>query len=99
MQAYRDRYAQLQDADGQVLGISTDTNEKQAAFRESVGAPFPFLADPQATLTKLFRNKVPILNMARRTTFVIGPERKILRIDRGRRAIDPHAAIEASAPC
>ena len=99
MQAYRDRYAVLQRSESQVLAISTDTNERQKKFRESLGAPFSFIADADAKLTTLYSNKVPILKMARRTTFVIDGDRKIQRIDRGRNAVDPHGAIAATANC
>ena len=99
MQAFRDRYAQLRESEAQVLAISTDTPERQAKFRESLGAPFSFIADSDARLTTLYGNKVPILKMARRTSFVIGPDGKIQRIDRGRNAVDPHGAITATANC
>ena len=99
MQAFRDRYATLRESEGQVIAISTDSEERQARFRESLGAPFSFVADSDAVLTTLYTNKVPILKMARRTSFVIDGERRIARIDRGRNAVDPHGAITASANC
>jgi peroxiredoxin Q/BCP len=99
MQAFRDRYAQLRESESQVVAISTDPPERQARFRESLGASFAFVADSDAEITNLYGNKVPILKMAKRTSYVIDSDRRIQRIDRGRNALDPHGAITASAAC
>jgi len=72
-----------------------DKEATQAAFRREIGAPFAFVADSDAVLTRLYGVKMPLLPVAQRTTFVIGKERKILHVDSGGDAIDPEGAIEA----
>jgi thioredoxin-dependent peroxiredoxin len=95
--AYTERYADVQKLDGQLLAVSTDAPQDLVKFKESLKAPFAFVPDPDATLTSLYDVKMPVMNLANRYTFVIGEERKILKVDSGKDAIDPKAAI-ASCP-
>jgi peroxiredoxin len=78
-----------------VIAISTDDVETQKRFRESLKAPYHFVADEKATLVKLFDVKVFLLTMAKRITFVVGPSLKILSIQEGSDAIDPSGAVSA----
>ena len=96
---YRDRYEKVRESKTQVLAVSTDKPERQAKFRESIGAPFPFLADTDGALTRLYGVKLPILKMAKRVTFVVGPGLQIANVFRGGQALDPNGAIEAAAIC
>jgi peroxiredoxin Q/BCP len=63
--------------------ISVDTLEQNTAFAQKENADFPLLADP----TKATANKYGVLmsfggdQVARRWTFYIGPDGKILEID------------------
>ncbi len=66
-----------------------------ARFKESLKAPFPFVPDPDAKLTNLYDVKTPVLKLSNRYTFVIGEERKILKVESGKDAIDPNGAIVA----
>ena len=66
-----------------------------ARFKESLKAPFPFVSDPDAKLTNLYDVKTPVLTLSNRYTFVIGEERKILKVESGKDAIDPNGAIVA----
>lgn len=64
-----------------------------AKFKESLKAQFPFIPDPDARLTKLYDVKVPVMSLANRYTFVIGEDRKVLKVESGKDAIDPNGAI------
>jgi peroxiredoxin len=64
-----------------------------AKFKESLKAQFPFIADPEAKLTKLYDVKLPVMTLANRYTFVIGEDRKVLKVESGKDAIDPNGAI------
>jgi peroxiredoxin Q/BCP len=64
-------------------------------FKESLKAQFPFIPDPDAKLTNLYEVKTPVLKLANRYTFVIGEERKVLKVETGKDAIDPNGAIVA----
>lgn len=78
-----------------MIAISTDDAETSKRFRESLKAPYHFVADDKATVVKLFDVKVFIFTMAKRVTFVVGPGRKILSVQEGSDAIDPSGAVTA----
>ncbi len=75
--------------------MSADKEAKQAEFRRSIGAPFSFVADPDATLIRLFGVKTPLIKIAKRVTFVIGRGRKVLHVESGGDAIKGKGAAEA----
>ena len=93
--AYRDRYAEIQKHGGTVIAVSSDGQEQQKKFRDSIQAPYPFVADADATLIKLYDVKAPIISIARRVTFVIGKGRTVLAISEGGDAVDPSGAVAA----
>ncbi len=78
-----------------MIAISTDDAETSKRFRDSLKAPYHFVADDGASLVKAFDVKVFIFTLARRVTFVVGPGRKILSISEGSDAIDPSGAVNA----
>jgi peroxiredoxin len=78
-----------------VIAISTDDAETSKRFRESLKAPYHFVADDQATVVKLFDLKAFIFTIAKRVTFVVGPGRKIVSVQEGSDAIDPSGAVTA----
>jgi thioredoxin-dependent peroxiredoxin len=95
MTAYRDRYTDLEQSQAQVLAVSTDDKEQMKKFKESLKASFPFIPDPEAKLTKLYDVKLPVMTMAQRYTFVVGEDRKVLKVESGSDAVDPAEAIAA----
>jgi len=83
---FRDSFAKLKKAGVVVLGISRDTVKKQKKFAEKYDIQYPLLADDEMTLIKdwnLLVNKTmygrPVTGVAR-TTFIIGPDGKLLHI-------------------
>lgn len=78
-----------------MLAISMDDRDELAKFKASLKAPFPFIPDPEGRIVRLYNVKTPVVSFALRFTFVVGPERKILKVDSGRDAIDPSTAIVA----
>jgi len=53
------------------------------------------VSDTSGELMRSFDVKLPVVKLAKRTTFVIGKERKILHIDSGKSAIDTDGAAAA----
>ena len=53
------------------------------------------IADPDGKLVKLFDAKMPVVGMAKRHTFVIGPGRKVLEHTEGSDSVDPTKAVAA----
>lgn len=93
LKGYRDRHAELAQAHGQVLAVSMDDAPTMAKFKQSLGANFTFVPDPEGNLVRLFDVKMPLLSMPRRFTFVIGEGRRIVKVEAGKDAADPGGAI------
>jgi len=83
---FRDTFKKLQKAGAVVLGISRDTPRAQRKFREKYDLPYPLLADVDEKVCKQF-DVLKEKNMygkkvmgIERTTFLIGPDQKLLKI-------------------
>ncbi|QMV19491.1 thioredoxin-dependent thiol peroxidase [Granulicella sp. 5B5] len=83
---FRDHFAKLKKAGVVVLGISRDTVKAQKKFATKYDLNYPLLADDQMVLIKRFdllKNKTmygkPVTGVAR-TTYLIGPDRKLIHI-------------------
>ena len=71
---FRDHYSELAALGAEVLGVSIDTTEKQCEFASSEGVPFPMIGDPSRGIGKSYDVLWPVLNVAQRVTYVIGPD-------------------------
>jgi peroxiredoxin Q/BCP len=83
---FRDHFKKLQKAGVVVLGISRDTVKAQKKFQTKYDLPYTLLADDEMTLIKRFdllkEKKMygkPVTGVAR-TTYVIGPDQKLVHI-------------------
>lgn len=72
-----------------------DDAETLARFKAELKAPFLFIPDPEGKIVKAFDVKTPVVSFAKRYTFVIGEDRKILKVESGGDAINPEGAIAA----
>ena len=66
-----------------VLGVSLDTVESHKAFCTKDGLNFKLLADPTGKVVSAYgvpTMETPIGKLAKRDTFLIGPEGKVLRV-------------------
>lgn len=83
---FRDHFKKLQKAGVVVLGISRDTVKAQKKFKDKYELPYTLLADPDEVVCNQFgvmKDKNMYGKKVRgieRTTFVIGPDRKLLKI-------------------
>lgn len=83
---FRDTFEKLQNAGAVVLGISRDTPAAQKKFKEKYNLPYPLLADVDEVVSKQFgvlkeKNMYGKMVMGiERTTFLIGPDQRILKI-------------------
>jgi peroxiredoxin len=81
-----DAYLDFRVAYTRVAVISTDAQLELNEFRDSVGAEFPFLADPERTVQKdldIVEYTDPVHDPMIPHTFVLGPGLKIFRIYNG----------------
>ncbi|HVP21796.1 MAG TPA: thioredoxin-dependent thiol peroxidase [Anaerolineaceae bacterium] len=86
---FRDAYKDYTDAGVEILGVSPDNSKSHAKFKTKYSLPFTLLADEGHKICDLFgvwgRKKF----MGReydgvfRTTFLIGPDGKILKVFKG----------------
>ena len=83
---FRDVFKKIQKAGAVVLGISRDTPKAQAKFKAKYDLPYPLLADVDEKVCKQF-GVLKEKNMygkkvigIERTTFLIGPDQKLLKI-------------------
>jgi len=83
---FRDTFKKLQAAGAVVLGISRDTPKAQAKFRAKYNLPYTLLADVDEKVSKQFdvlkeKNMYgkKVMGIVR-TTFVIGPDQKLLHV-------------------
>jgi peroxiredoxin Q/BCP len=78
--------------------VSVDTPEDNKAFAEKEQADFPLLSDPDKKVANAYGvippDRPPDRQFASRWTFYIGPDGKILAIDKGAngRGINPATA-------
>jgi len=113
--AFRDGYGKLTRWGIVVLGCSVDNEDAHRAFAKKYSLPFPLLLDPDKKIAHSYGvdNGIPILGLDRRTTFVIGPDGRILKVypkvdpaihaneiidELGANKVPPTPAVAAASP-
>jgi len=78
---FRDNIFAFRDLNAQILGVSLDDAESHKAFAENHGLPFPLLADIEGEISATYGVKTRMFGMtvAKRQTFIIGPDGKIAK--------------------
>jgi peroxiredoxin Q/BCP len=76
----RDAWSELQARGVAVVGVSTDTVEKQKEFKQANNFPFPLLADTDKAVLKAF-GQSGTLGFASREAYLINREGKIVYHD------------------
>jgi peroxiredoxin Q/BCP len=87
---FRDNYAELRLARAELVGVSTDDLATQCSFASSLAAPFPMIGDKGGAISKAFDVTWPLLGVAKRVTYVIGPGRVIVSVFRHELLIGRH---------
>jgi peroxiredoxin Q/BCP len=64
------------------FAASCDTPEKNKEFAESLGVDYPILSDPGKEVAKAYGVVTPERELPFRWTFYVGPDGKILYIDK-----------------
>jgi peroxiredoxin Q/BCP len=93
----RDNYAKLTGRGLVILGVSYDDAASHKQFADKFNLPFPLLADTDKQVAELYGVKGALF--ANRTTFLIGPDGRILAVidsvDTGDHADQILAALNA----
>jgi peroxiredoxin len=74
------------------VGVSKDPQETSDRFRESLELPYPMVGDPEGKVLLAYEVRWPLIGLARRVTYVIGPDRRIRDVIRGELDADHHVA-------
>ncbi len=80
--AFRDGFAQFQNAGLTVLGCSIDSSDAHRKFIQKYNIPFPLLLDPDRKIATSYgvANGIPILGLDKRVTYVIDEQGRILKV-------------------
>ena len=76
----RDRMGELQTNNVAVVGVSHDSVESHKKFAEKYHLNFTLVADPKDKIIKLYDVKMPIVGMAKRVSFLINLDGKIVHV-------------------
>lgn len=89
-----------------MVGISTDDHKTQCEFADSLGVPYPMIADDVGSLATLFDVVWPFLGRTRRVTYLIDDQGVVRGVFNHEFMVDKHKArvmetlrkIRGSAP-
>jgi peroxiredoxin Q/BCP len=102
---FRDMKAEFDAVGAQLVGISADEVEKQKRFSDKHSFDYPLLSDPDGAVATQFgvRRKFTMISPTKRTTFVIGPDLRIIDVIQSEIRMSVHAdraleALKAGAP-
>jgi len=77
---FRDRIADLKRDNVEVVGVSFDSPESHQKFISKFNLNFPLLADTDGKIADAYGVRMPGKEMARRVSFLIGTDGKILHV-------------------
>lgn len=77
--AFRDAWHKLAAAHVTVFGISRDSAESHALFRDKFKLPFALVADPDGAISRAYGVR-STLGMAERVTFLVGADGRIAKV-------------------
>ena len=81
--SFRDGYAAIQATGAVILGVSADDAKSHKAFAEKFHLPFQLVADADHKIIDAYGVKMPLLNMAKRTTFIIDKDGVVRKVFEG----------------
>jgi thioredoxin-dependent peroxiredoxin len=90
---FRDLRAEFEAVGAQAVGISHDEVDKQKQFADKHEFGFPLLSDPDGAVAGIFGVSRGLLGLSptKRTTFVIGTDRKVLDVIKSEVKMNSHA--------
>ena len=88
---FRDRRADLEGLDAEIVGVSYDTAEKHAAFAEKYSLPYPLVSDTDASIAGAYGvARLGGWLPTRRVTFVIDKDGVVRNVISSELNIDKH---------
>ena len=95
MQAFQKQVQTLEGTDTQVLGVSMDSTFANKAWAQQIGVTFPLLSDQGGGVTQEYGVYEPKYKAARRVTYLIDKEGKVVEMQKDKEAIDPTTIVTA----
>jgi peroxiredoxin len=95
MKAYQEKLQDLEATDTQVLGVSMDSPFANNAFAKQIGVTFPLLSDWGGDVTREYGIYNPSYKAARRVTYLIDKNGKVIEMQVDKEAIDPTTIVTA----
>jgi mycoredoxin-dependent peroxiredoxin len=95
MKGFQQNLAKLEAADTQVLGVSMDSPFSNKAWAEKIGVTFPLLSDWGGDTTKKYGIYNPQYGAARRVTYLIDKQGKVVEMHLDKQALDPSNVVAA----
>jgi peroxiredoxin len=99
MRNFQQNIKKLEAADTQVLGVSIDSPFANYAFAQQNGVTFPLLGDTLGQVTREYGLLQTLdiqgvkVETARRATFLIGKDGKVLETQVDKEAVDPSKIV------
>ncbi|MEP7214864.1 MAG: peroxiredoxin [Anaerolineaceae bacterium] len=87
---FRDNYSAIAEHGALIVGVSTDSADRHASFRESHNLPFPLLADPGRTVVHAYKARGLFGLGTARVTYVIDRQSTIRAVIRHDLNISAH---------
>lgn len=78
--SFRDHFSFFRKAKVRVVGISTDPIEVHETFVANYNLPFELLSDTDGSVSKLYKAKVPFLNVSKRVTYLLNKDHIIIAV-------------------
>ncbi len=90
---FRDMKAEFDAVDARRVGISADAVEKQKRFSDKHSFDYPLLSDPDGAVATQFgvRRRFTMLSPTKRSTFVIGPDLRVIDVIQSEMRFSHHA--------
>jgi peroxiredoxin (alkyl hydroperoxide reductase subunit C) len=93
MKAFQSKLKTLEGTDTQVLGVSMDSPFANKAWAEQIGVTFPLLSDMGGDTSREYGVYDPSYKAARRVTYLIDKDGKVVEMQKDRDAIDPSSVV------
>jgi peroxiredoxin Q/BCP len=77
---FRDHFEEIAEAGGAIAGVSADDVDSHERFASAHQLPFPLLSDPERKIASDFEITRRFGLMAKRVTYVIAPDRKVVGV-------------------
>ena len=90
---FRDMKAEFEAVGARRVGISADAVEKQKRFSDKNSFDYPLLSDPDGAVATQFgvRRRFTMLSPTKRSTFVIGPDLRVIDVIQSEMRFSHHA--------